>query len=37
MNEKGYDGNGCVGAVYGCVFSTPLFALIYLIVWLVAK
>jgi len=32
-----HDGNGCIGAIYGCVFSVPLFALIYLIVWLIAK
>jgi len=38
MIKNGYDSNGCVGAIYGRVFSSiPLFALIYLAVWLIAQ
>ena len=32
MNEKGYN-----NAIYGCMLSIPLFALIYLAVWLIAQ
>jgi len=37
MIKNGYDSNGCVGVIYGCMLSIPLFALIYLAVWLIAQ